>query len=113
VLRIAVDYANLESGGASATVALGAMRTRGIYDGALLHTFAEVVGVGTAPKVHEVAVTDLRVGMSLAGDVRSSDGVLLVARGQRVSAQLIERLLNMSTGSVHQPLHVFAAERSS
>jgi response regulator RpfG family c-di-GMP phosphodiesterase len=112
VLRIAVDYANLESGGASASVALGAMRTRGVYDHALLQTFADVVGVGAAPKVYEVAVRGLRVGMSLAGDVRSSDGVLLVARGQRVSTQLIERLLNLSTGSVHEPLHVFDAEQS-
>ncbi len=112
VLRIAVDYANLESAGASATVALGAMRTRGLYDPALLQTFADVVGVGAAPKVYEVSVRGLRVGMSLAGDVHSSDGVLLVARGQRVSTQLIERLLNMSTGSVHEPLHVFAAEQS-
>ncbi len=88
------------------------MRTRGLYDTALLQTFADVVGVGAAPKVREVAVGDLRVGMSLAGDVRSSDGVLLVARGQRVSAQLIERLLNMSAGSVHEPLHVFDAEQS-
>ena len=112
VLRIAVDYANLESGGASPTVALGAMRNRDIYDPALLQTFADMVGVGTAPKVREVAVGELRVGMSLAGDVRSWDGVLLVARGQRVSAQLIERLSNMSRGSVHQPLHVFDIEQS-
>lgn len=111
VLRIALDYAKLESEGATESIALGAMRSRGNYDRELLQAFARMVGVGGAPEVHERSVSELRVGMTLADDVRSAGGVLLVARGQRVSEQLIDRLANLNEGFVHEPLRVFEDER--
>ena len=71
-----------------------------------LDAFAKVVGVGAAPDVHEVSVERLREGMTLADDVRSVGGVLLVARGQRVSDQLIQRLVNLAAGFVREPLRI-------
>jgi response regulator RpfG family c-di-GMP phosphodiesterase len=112
VLRIARDYAVLESDGSEAAVALGTMRSRGLYDRALMSTFAGLVGAGAA-EVHELPVAGLRVGMTFAEDVRSATGVLLVARGQRVSDQLIDRLVNLSANFVHEPLRVFDAEHGS
>ena len=109
VLRIATDYATLESQGASDIVALGTMRSRGCYDQDLMDAFARVVGVDAAPAVHEVTVAQLEVGMTLAADVRSVGEVLLVARGQPVTEQLIERIANLRKGFVHEPLRVFAA----
>jgi response regulator RpfG family c-di-GMP phosphodiesterase len=105
VLRIAVDYAELESGGADSSVALGAMRSRTSYDRVLIDAFATVIGVGPA-EVREVRVRELLAGMSLADDVRSVRGELLVARGQNVTERLIERLSNLSTGFVREPLRV-------
>jgi response regulator RpfG family c-di-GMP phosphodiesterase len=111
VLRIASDYADLEAEHADADVALGTMRGRGIYDQRLLRAFAGLVGVGLSAPVREVSVGELDVGTMLVEDVRSVGGVLLVARGQRVTDQLIERLMNLTTGFVHEPLRVSEAER--
>jgi response regulator RpfG family c-di-GMP phosphodiesterase len=111
VLRIAVDYDELQSQGASDTVALGAMQSRGIYDRALMDALVEIVGVGRGTlTVHEVSIAELKEDMTLADDVRSLGGSLLVARGQRVSDQLIERLGNLSSGAVREPLRVFEAD---
>lgn len=110
-LRIASDYADLEAEHADADVALGAMRGRGIYDQRLLRAFAGLVGVGLSAPVREVSVGELSVGTMLVEDVRSVGGVLLVARGQRVTDQLIERVMNLTTGFVHEPRRVSEAGR--
>ncbi|HEX4010546.1 MAG TPA: HD domain-containing phosphohydrolase [Solirubrobacteraceae bacterium] len=109
VLRVAVDYAELESQCLGAAAALGVLRGRGAYDRWLLDVLASVVRVGEAPPVSEVRVSDLRRGMTLAADVRSVDGTLLMARGQNVSERLVERLANLGYGSVREPLRVFEA----
>lgn len=46
------------------------------------------------PEVRSLTLGDLRTGMLLAADVKAKSGLLLVARGQRVTAPLIERLRN-------------------
>ena len=111
VLRIAVDYAKLDAEGATKSIALGAMRGRGGYDRQLLDTFAGIIGGDVEVELREVAISDLRVGMTLADDVLSVRGGLLLARGQGVSDQLIERLRNLNAGFVREPLRVFGAER--
>jgi hypothetical protein len=45
--------------------------------------------------------------MRLADDVRGSGGHLLVARGQRVTDQVVERLANLDGRMIKQPLRVF------
>ena len=106
VLRIAVDYAELESRGSHVGVALGAMRTRAIYDPKLLQAFVGVVGVGPAA-IRELSVSQLRVGMTLADDVRSTRDELLLARGQSVTDRLVERLRNLGTNGIREPVRVF------
>lgn len=106
VMRVAMDFAELELQGLTEVIAVGVMRSRGTHDRALLETFAALVGAGQATRVREVALRELTVGMMLADDVRGTRGGLLVARRQRVTAQLIERLRAMSPGSVREPLRV-------
>ena len=48
--------------------------------------------------------------MTLGDDVRSTSGSLLIARGHMVTDQLIERLANLGSGSVREPLLVLDAE---
>jgi response regulator RpfG family c-di-GMP phosphodiesterase len=111
VLRIAVDYDELESAGSGENVAIGVMRGRGVYDPQLLSAFARTVGARRiAPVVREVHVSGLQVGMTLADDLRNVAGGLLVVRGQPVTYQLIERLTNFSAGMVREPLRVFDPE---
>ncbi len=107
VLRIALDYEDLETSGLPDSVALGAMRGRGSYDLVLLDAFSRVIGVGGgAPIVRELPLDALRTGMTLAGDVRTVAGGLLVARGHTVTEQLIERLANLRGGQIREPLRV-------
>jgi hypothetical protein len=114
VLRIAADYDDLEFRGASETVALGTLGSRRIYDRWLLGQFAGVIGVGAgAPTIQEISLAELAVGMTLADDVRNTAGGLLVARGQPVTDQLIDRLDNLIAGTVRQPLRVFEAQSTS
>ena len=109
MLRIAVDYVELESQGASRTVAVGAMRSRKLYDPGLLNAFAAVIGVEAAA-VRELMVHELRVGMTLADDARSVRGELLLARGQRVTERLVERIRNIGAEGVREPLRAFDAD---
>jgi response regulator RpfG family c-di-GMP phosphodiesterase len=107
-LRIATDYDELESDGLTPEVALGTMTSRQIYDPSLLDAFAAVVGVGErAPTVSEIPLAGLDCGMTLADDVRTANGGLLVARGQAVTPQMIERLTNVGEDGIRQPLRVF------
>jgi response regulator RpfG family c-di-GMP phosphodiesterase len=110
-LRIAVDYDDLESDGTDEQMALGLMQSRGIYDERMLYAFVDVIGVaGRTPKVHEIPLAQVTVGMTLADDVRSVRGELLVARGQCVTEHLLERLRNLSDGFVREPLRAFEQE---
>jgi CheY-like chemotaxis protein len=107
-LRVATDYDDLESDGLTPGVALGTMKSRQIYDASYLDALAAVVGVGDrAPTVNEIPLARLDCGMTLADDVRTANGGLLVARGQAVTPQLIERLTNVGEDGIRQPLRVF------
>jgi response regulator RpfG family c-di-GMP phosphodiesterase len=106
VLRIAVDYAELEAQHSAPSVALGAMRSRDLYDRGLLDLFSGIVGVDTAPRVREICTEELRPGMTLAEDARTRGDQLLVASGQRVTERLIELLVNLGPGQVREPLRV-------
>ena len=109
ILRIARDYDSLESQGVTKPVALGAMASRRIYPPEFLTTLANVIGVGrAAPAIREVQLDDLAVGATLASDVVSVDGRLLVARGHPVSEQIIERLTNIGSRAVREPLRIVA-----
>lgn len=108
MLRIAADFVALESEGAEPFLALETMRGReGVYDPELLETFARSVGVRThSLKVAEVRLAGLEAGMRLVQDARARDGRLLIARGNLVTPELLERLGNFPPGHVNEPLRV-------
>ena len=108
MLRIAIDFLRLEAEGAEAFLALETMRGRqGLYDPELLETFALTVGVRThSIEVAEVRLAGLEAGMRLIHDVRARDARLLIARGNVVTAELLERLRNFPPGHVQEPLRV-------
>jgi hypothetical protein len=47
--------------------------------------------------IRDVEVEALRIGMRLAVDLRSASGLLLIGKGQEVTASLKVRLANMAT----------------
>lgn len=108
ILRLVVDYDKLATH-EDADVVIRQMRTRRIYDPFLLNALADVLGVGSGSSrvAQEISLDQLALGMTLADDLRSVGGGLLVARGQVVNQQLLEHLTNLSAESLPQRLHVF------
>jgi len=110
VLKIAVEFDELESEGLSSQLVLDTMLGReGRYDPAALQAFVQIKGT-SAEHVHvmEIPLQELQVGMVLAEEVRTKDNVLLVARGYEVTRTSVERLHNFEEGSVKEPLRVVA-----
>lgn len=109
ILKIVSDYDALEAAGLDRDVALGTLQSRaGRYDPKLLDAFTHNKSK-TAPRgLAEVPLTAVRTGMFLAKGVTSTTGVLLVARGQEVTAGLLQRLRNLPRGAVREPITVYS-----
>lgn len=112
VLKIAADFDELESSGMETQLAINTMRNReGQYDPEALQVFFKLKGtVEEELVVKEFQLKGIVVGMVFAEDVRTSNGVLLVARGYEVTRSFIERLRNMRPGQVNEPLRVLVPE---
>ena len=110
MLRIAVDFDELESRGMDAAGVLDTLAARdGRYDPEMLEAFRRVAGAaGRVRAVREVAVSTLCVGMIVAEDVRAPGGRLHVSRGHVVTEELLERLRNFPPDQVREPILVFA-----
>ena len=79
---------------AAVTAACAAMRARpGWYDPEVL---AALASSRKAPEARSVTLRELVPGMTFAADVRTEDGVLLVARGQDVTPSLLQRMRNFA-----------------
>jgi response regulator RpfG family c-di-GMP phosphodiesterase len=95
-LKLAVDMDILESGRNSEISSLDVLHSRtGWYDPALLVAIAKIRGGNTnETRLLELKFSQMRPGMIFAEDVLSSKGLLLIARGQAVTASLLERIQN-------------------
>jgi CheY-like chemotaxis protein len=111
VLRIATDFEELVDNGVSLQMALDTMRGRRQgYDNELLETFAALKNAAASTAdVREIPVAGLREGMVLVDDVRTTGGVLLVARGFVVTSAFIARARNFGAGRICEPLRVVVA----
>ncbi|HEY8926849.1 MAG TPA: hypothetical protein VIU64_20840, partial [Polyangia bacterium] len=56
--------------------------------------------------VREVTLAVLCVGMVFLDDVKTTNGMLLVARGFEVTPGFLERVRNLKPGTVREPLRV-------
>jgi response regulator RpfG family c-di-GMP phosphodiesterase len=110
ILKIAVEFDELESGGLSPRLALETMRAReGWYDPQILEVFAQFKGAAAEQQeVQEVPLKSVRVGMVFAEDVQTRTGVILVTRGFEVTPSFAEKLRNFRKGWVNEPLRVLA-----
>jgi response regulator RpfG family c-di-GMP phosphodiesterase len=108
-LKVVVDFDALESKGMPAALALDALRQRhGSYDPAILETLgALLVHTRSDVVVREVSLAELERGMLFAEEVRARSGVLLIARGQEVTENLLERIRNFArTQGLKEPMRV-------
>lgn len=114
ILRIATAFDELEFYGVPTRTALNTMLSRrGEYDPVLLEHFARMKGGASETlQVHEVPLRSLTVGMTLAQDLRTASGVLLVTRGFVVTPSFLEKLRNYAPGYVKEPVRVTVAVRA-
>jgi response regulator RpfG family c-di-GMP phosphodiesterase len=105
MLKIVLDFDLLEMRGLSVNDALGTLKQRiGWYDPRLVAAFAAQHGAeASRVALQEMRLSQVRVGMVFAAEVRAENGMLLVARGQEVSLSLVERIGHQWSG--------FAAKR--
>jgi response regulator RpfG family c-di-GMP phosphodiesterase len=96
ILGIVRDLSAAEAREGDTLRALAALKANAAsYDPAVLAAVLEVCEP-RPPEVRSIGLKDLATGMVLASDVVARSGLLLVARGQRVSLPLLERLRNFN-----------------
>ena len=107
ILRFARDYDELTS--RAPALADDIMRSRGDrYAPAVVEAYARLQHAKTNRAQREITLAALRVGMTLADDVRFTSGALIVTSGYVVTPSFIERVRNYPPGSIAQPLHIFS-----
>jgi hypothetical protein len=116
LLKVAFDFDLLESQGLSPTAAISTLRGReGWYDPDLLVALAEHFGYGNAEQeVIEIELAATRPGMVFVEDIRTTTGILLIARGQEVTERLAERIRNsLHMLQAKQMVHVVVPSRAA
>lgn len=94
LIRAATDFDLHVMRGETAAAAWERMSEyRGCYDPMVLQALHKMrVAAGSEPRAIMVRVRQLREGMVFAEDLANGEGVLLVAKGQEVTAGLLERI---------------------
>jgi response regulator RpfG family c-di-GMP phosphodiesterase len=110
-LKIVSDLDDLENEGQPVSVAFDTLRGRsGRYDPSIVEALAEFHRSTPQAEIRELPASRLAVGMILAQDVRTSKGMLFIARGQEVTSTLLARLENLSQGlPAHETIRVIVA----
>jgi response regulator RpfG family c-di-GMP phosphodiesterase len=108
ILKVALDFDAIESGGISKTLAFQRLKERkGCYDPAVIDALKRALADEIKYEIKEVPLADLAPHMILAEDVVGETGALFVAKGQEVSQSLVMRLQGLvSMGTVKQPFLV-------
>lgn len=107
VLRLLTDLDVLEASGMQLELALQTIEgRREKYEPAMVQALRELRGAGRQMAVvRDLPLDRVRPGMVLVEDVRARTGMLLMARGQRVTPELLERLRNFNPSiGIQEPL---------
>jgi response regulator RpfG family c-di-GMP phosphodiesterase len=108
ILKVALDWDTLISGGADKELALATMNDRpGYYEQEVLAALRKVLGAPEVRVVRHVQIHGLVDGAVLADDVRSIRGTLLCARGHEVTPSLRARLTSYAaTVGIHGSIRI-------
>jgi FixJ family two-component response regulator len=112
VLRAAIEYQALVGRGVTVEGALAILERSPDQDPTVLEALSRILGGALGSEnVRAVRVNELEVGMRIAEDVISVNGVTLVGRGVRVSPTLLERLIEVKRNAqVAEPILIDVSE---
>jgi ActR/RegA family two-component response regulator len=115
ILKVALDFTDLETSGLEAREALERMRSKpGSYDVRVLNALLEVIRHRQLSEVRSLAIHELREGMLLMEPVVSGKGAVLMDRGQTITFTTLERFRNFGAMlGVQEPIYVLADKESS
>lgn len=107
VLEAAIEYDLITSrrNVPSARV-IHALRARGHYAPEILERLDVAAQETCTDAIQEMRLKDVRAGMVFARDVRTSAGLLLIARGFRMTESFVEKAAGFRPGYVEEPVHV-------
>ena len=114
-LKVAVDFDVIELSSGAHGHPFDVLRSRtGCYDPVILEALAQLQGSHCSEViVLELPLRGLTVGMFFDQDVRSSKGLLLIARGQEVTPGLLERVRNFSSSlGIREPIRMVVRQLS-
>jgi Response regulator containing a CheY-like receiver domain and an HD-GYP domain len=108
ILKIAVDYNTLESKGLTPPHIFVRMRScSGCYDPAMLEKFEKSIGLEGDYIRKSVSVKDLTENMILEENVKTQEGLLLLAKGMELNEASIYRLIQAGkTFNIIEPISV-------
>ena len=109
ILKVVLDYDRYDASGQDQQLALSKMRENAQrYDTDILAAFMDTLDASSAQKIEQVAVAQLAEGMVLAEDVKTEQGMLLVCKGQEITASVGDRLLNFwRNGAIPPKISVY------
>jgi response regulator RpfG family c-di-GMP phosphodiesterase len=110
ILKVVLDYDLLKLNGNSDLEAFNTMKARSQwYDPVILKALEEeCFDENRVLEVKEIRIEELLIGMTIAEDILSKNGVLLVPGGQEISEALKQRLLNYRRFSgIKEPIKIF------
>jgi CheY-like chemotaxis protein len=114
LLRTAVDFDEQIVRGRAVEAALTAMRSGGRYKPSYLDVLEQVQVGESQTEARAIKVAELRKGMFVSADVRSTKGLLLLAKGQEVTDAAIARLLTFHlTVGIAEPVPVLIRKAPS
>lgn len=106
ILKVALDYDLLESRGLSKAKIYKTMKEQtGVYDPRVLSGLEVFLGEEAKYEVRVLPLAKIKPGMLFGQEVRASNGLLLVARGQETSRTLMLRLKNFANNiGIEEPV---------
>jgi CheY-like chemotaxis protein len=114
LLKVAVDFDERIARGCLVDASLAEMRAAGCYNSSYLDALEQVKVEEAQTEVRAIKLADLRKGMLVSADVRSTKGLLLLAKGQEATEAAIARLMSFHwTVGVAEPISILAPKTPS
>lgn len=100
LLKIIMDFNQVEISHSASLAATTLRKNSHLYDPKLLAALLELVASQGGPEsqqIVEVTIAQLQAGMVIASDIHTSQGALLMCKGQQISQSLADRLINFGS----------------
>ncbi len=108
MLKVILDYDDLEQQGLDKVEAVGEMQLReGMYDPVVLELFSQYLFGGERCIPRQLRLEEMRPGMILGQEVKAPSGLMLMAKGQYLNEPAIKRLASFTRShGVQEPILV-------